>query len=80
MRRAQELIGRPLAVIADLQGPKIRIAANVESRSVIAGDTLVFASDDSAVPGEVGVTFDGLANVAAPGQEILSTTERCGCG
>ena len=25
VRRAQALIGRPLAVIADLQGPKIRI-------------------------------------------------------
>ena len=42
-----------------------------QSRSVIAGDTLVFASGDGAAPGEVGVTFDGLADVAAPGQEIL---------
>ena len=71
VRRAQELIGRPLAVMADLQGPKLRIAANVEPRTVIAGDTLVFASGDGAGPGEVGVTFDGLADVAAPGQEIL---------
>jgi pyruvate kinase len=71
VRRAQELIGRPLAVVADLQGPKLRIAANAEPRSVIAGDTLVFTSGDGAVPGEVGVTFDGLADVAAPGQEIL---------
>jgi pyruvate kinase len=72
VRRAQELIGRPLAVMADLQGPKLRIAANVEPRTVIAGDTLVFASGgDGAGPGEVGVTFDGLADVAAAGQELL---------
>jgi pyruvate kinase len=71
VRRAQELIGRPLAVIADLQGPKLRIAAGVEPRSVIPGDTLVFASSAGGAPGEVAVTFDGLADVAAPGQEIL---------
>src|SRR5205814_3852235 len=71
VRRAQELIGRPLAVIADLQGPKLRIAANAEPRSVSPGDTLVFVSGDGVVPGEVGVTFDGLADVAASGQEIL---------
>ena len=34
--------------MADLQGPKLRIAANVEPRTVIAGDTLVFASGDGA--------------------------------
>ena len=44
VRRAQELIGRPLAVIADLQGPKLRIAAGAQPRSVIAGDMLVFGS------------------------------------
>ena len=71
VRRAQELIGRPLAVIADLQGPKLRIAAGTQPRSVIAGDMLVFGSGDGAAVGELGVTFDGLADVAAPGQEIL---------
>ena len=71
VRRAQELIGRPLAVIADLQGPKLRIAAGAQPRSVIAGDMLVFGSGDGAAVGELGVTFDGLADVAAPGQEIL---------
>ena len=70
VRRAQELIGRPLAIIADLQGPKLRIAADAEPRSVMPGDTLVFAGD-GAKPGEVGVTFDRLAEVAFPGQELL---------
>jgi pyruvate kinase len=71
VRRAQELIGRPLAVIADLQGPKLRIAPDAQPRSVTPGDTLVFASVVGAAPGEVGVTFDGLAEAAFPGQEIL---------
>jgi pyruvate kinase len=70
VRRAQELIGRPLAIIADLQGPKLRIAADAQPRSVMPGDTLVFG-DDGAAPGEVGVTFDRFSAVAFPGQEIL---------
>jgi pyruvate kinase len=71
VRRAQELIGRPLAVIADLQGPKLRIAAGAEPRSVMPGDTLVFVGDGGVAPGEVGVTFDRLSAIAFPGQEIL---------
>jgi len=71
VRRAQELIGRPLAIIADLQGPKLRIALDAEPRSVMPGDTLVFAGGDGTAPGEVGVTFDRLAEVAFPGQELL---------
>ena len=39
VRRAQEVIGRPLAVIADLQGPKIRIGVLPSRRSVSPGDT-----------------------------------------
>ena len=34
VRRAQEVLGRPLAVIADLQGPKIRIGVLAEPRAV----------------------------------------------
>ena len=43
VRRAQALIGRPLAVIADLQGPKIRIGRIGQPRSVNPGDMLVLA-------------------------------------
>ena len=42
VRRAQALIGRPLAVIADLQGPEDPDrAACAEPRSVNPGDMLV---------------------------------------
>ena len=68
VRRAQAVIGRPLAVIADLQGPKIRIGTLAAPRSVAPGDTLVLGDDVAAA---VPVTFPGLADVAAPGAEIL---------
>ena len=44
VRRAQEVVGRPLAVIADLQGPKIRIGVLAEPRAVNTGDRVVLAA------------------------------------
>jgi pyruvate kinase len=71
VRRAQQVIGRPLAVIADLQGPKIRIGALPEPRAVNQGDRLVLSAVDEGVAGDIGVTFPGLASVVQPGAELL---------
>ena len=59
VRRAQALIGRPLAVIADLQGPKIRIGRIRQPRSVNPGDMLVLAAPAAGRPGDLDVTFAG---------------------
>jgi len=71
VRRAQELIGRPLAVIADLQGPKIRVGVIPEPRTVNAGDLLMLSAPAEGAPGDLEVTFPGLSRVVAPGREIL---------
>jgi pyruvate kinase len=71
VRRAQALIGRPLAVIADLQGPKIRIGRIGEPRSVNPGDTLVLTAPGEGAPGDLDVTFAGIADTVAPGREVL---------
>ena len=71
VRRAQALIGRPLAVIADLQGPKIRIGRIGQPRSVNPGDTLVLTAPGQGGPGDLDVTFAGIADTVAPGREIL---------
>ena len=71
VRRAQALIGRPLAVIADLQGPKIRIGRIGEPRSVNPGDTLVLTAPGEGAPGDLDVTFAGIAGTVAPGREVL---------
>jgi pyruvate kinase len=71
VRRAQALIGRPLAVIADLQGPKIRIGRIGEPRSVNPGDTLVLTPPGGGAPGDLDVTFAGIADTVAPGREVL---------
>jgi pyruvate kinase len=71
VRRAQALIGRPLAVIADLQGPKIRIGRIPEPRSVNPGDTLVLTAPGQGAPGDLDVTFAGIAETVASGREVL---------
>jgi pyruvate kinase len=71
VRRAQEVIGRPLAVIADLQGPKIRIGKLAEPRTVGAGETVVLAAEGEDLPGDLALTFPELATVVRPGSELL---------
>jgi pyruvate kinase len=71
VRRAQALIGRPLAVIADLQGPKIRIGRLRQPRSVNPGDMLVLTAPGAGAAGDLDVTYAGFADAVAPGREIL---------
>jgi pyruvate kinase len=69
VRLAQEAVGRPLAVIADLCGPKIRIERLSEPRSVQTGDLLTLAA--KASNGDFGVTFADLHRAVEPGSAIL---------
>jgi pyruvate kinase len=69
VRRAEQAVGRPLAVIADLCGPKIRVGALREPRSVAAGERLTLSGRTAG--GDVEVTFADLHGVVEPGGEIL---------
>jgi pyruvate kinase len=71
VRRAQEMIGRPLAVIADLQGPKIRIGILPAPVTLHAGATMTLAAAGEGVAGDLEVTFPELASVVVPGSELL---------
>jgi pyruvate kinase len=72
VRIAQERLERPIAVLADLCGPKIRVAGLCEPMEVAAGDLLVLTCPELAQPGELGVSFAALlAEVVAPGDEVL---------
>ena len=71
VRRAQDLIGRPLAVIADLQGPKIRIGPMEAPITVQPGDTMMLAPAGAGRLGDFEITFPELPEVVSPGSEIL---------
>src|SRR5436305_14140216 len=63
-RAAAARAGRPLGVLFDLQGPKLRLAADTPPQTVQAGDEIRFAgADRQARPGDVVVDFPGFVHL-----------------
>jgi pyruvate kinase len=70
VRQAQEDVGRPIALIADLQGPKLRIGDIGSPRRLETGDEIVVTGDEAA-PGELPVLPAVIGQVLQPGHEVL---------
>ncbi len=65
---------KPVAVLADLQGPKIRVGRIPDPGMELAvGDPLVFLTDVNAEiePGRVGIDYPTLADEAKVGERVL---------
>jgi len=71
IRAAQDVAGRPLALIADLQGPKIRVGDLEQPVVVRPGDDIVVAGEDAARDGDLPVAPAVLGSVLQPGQDVL---------
>jgi pyruvate kinase len=70
VREAQKRAGRPLALIADLQGPKLRVG-ELESPLVLAvGDELEVTGDEHE-PGALPISPPVLSEVLRPGHDLL---------
>jgi pyruvate kinase len=70
-RAVQAELGRPLALIADLQGPKLRIGELAAPRQLAEGDTIHLASAAEAHDGDLSVFPAAIAAVLAPGQDVM---------
>jgi len=62
---------RPVAILGDLQGPRIRIGVLPDALSIAEGDRLVLTHEDVSVEGEIPVTYDDLAHDVQAGGLIL---------
>jgi pyruvate kinase len=76
VRAAEERAGRPLAVLADLPGPKVRLGSLADGKVRLhAGDEFALRPGASAADAGdehgAGVTYDGLAGDLAGGDRIL---------
>jgi pyruvate kinase len=71
IRAAQTAAGRPLALIADLQGPKIRIGDLAAPVDLQVGETVVVAGEDSARDGDLPVAPEVFGSVLEPGCDVL---------
>ena len=73
VREASEETGKAVAVLVDLQGPKIRLETFAEGPQILeTGDIFTITTED--VPGDkylVGTTFKGLPGDCKPGDRIL---------
>ncbi|GAB7189722.1 pyruvate kinase [Kineococcus sp. NUM-3379] len=80
VRRASEATGRSVAVLADLQGPKIRLGKFTDGPHQLAvGDRITITTED--VPGTrelVSTTYKGLTGDVSAGDRILIDDGRVG--
>ena len=63
--------GRPVAVLGDLQGPRIRIGSLAKPRQFEPGSDVTFCPEDDAADPEVLVTYEALASDVHVGDRIL---------
>jgi len=63
--------GRPIAILGDLQGPRIRIGDLATPRVLEPGGDVVFCPEDSASGSEMPVTYEALAKDVHVGDRIL---------
>ena len=71
VREIEADIGRPIAVIADLQGPKVRLGELPEPVTLARGDEVVVAPQDTARGDELPVSPTAVCEVLQAGHEIL---------
>jgi pyruvate kinase len=60
-----------VALLLDLQGPRIRVGTLVSPLRLVAGQTVTFAPEDEATAGEIPTTYDALAADVRLGARIL---------
>ena len=71
VREAQQAITRPLAIVADLQGPKLRIGELPAPVELEVGETVVVSGADSARVDDLPVAPAVLGSVLKPGSDVL---------
>ena len=71
VRDAQAALRRPLALIADLQGPKLRIGDLSKPIELEVGEQVTVAGEDSAKAGDLTVAPAVLGSVLRPEQDVL---------
>ncbi len=71
VRQAADAAGVPVAVLWDLQGPRIRVGKLPQPRELLPGETVVFAPEEIARGDELPTTYADLATDVRPGSRIL---------
>jgi pyruvate kinase len=71
VRAAAADVGHPIALIADLQGPKLRVGDLSEPVVLRNGETVTVAPEELCSDGELPVAPAVIADVLKPGHDVL---------
>ena len=71
VREAGAELDKPIAVLADLAGPKIRIGQLPEPVTLVEGTDVVVAPEEIASGDELPTTYDALAEDVSAGDRVL---------
>jgi pyruvate kinase len=71
VRSAEADVGHPIALIADLQGPKLRIGELEEPFVLRKGEDVTVCAEDGATNGELPVAPAVIGDVLKPGHDVL---------
>ena len=71
VRQVSLELGRPVAILGDLQGPRIRIGDLSAPRELVPGERVVLVPEHHVGDGEIPITYDDLANDVSTGNRIL---------
>ncbi|HET8656610.1 MAG TPA: pyruvate kinase [Longimicrobiaceae bacterium] len=71
VREVAERLDRPVAILGDLQGPKIRVGVLPEPVVLTPGEVVTFAPEGEHLAGELPTTYPGLAHDLEPGDVVL---------
>ena len=72
VRDVSDELGRPVAILGDLQGPRIRIGNLPDVIDLVDGSDVILVPESvSSREGEIPITYDDLANDVKPGNRIL---------
>ena len=71
VRRLSGELAQPVAILGDLQGPRIRVGDIPGSIAVVAGEDLVLVHEGLEGPGEIPITYDQLSIDVHVGDRIL---------
>jgi pyruvate kinase len=71
VREVQEELNRPLSLIADLQGPKLRVGELDGPVTLSGGEEVIVAGEDACQNGELPVSPSVIGEVLQPGHDVL---------
>src|SRR6266852_4823631 len=71
VREVEAEVGRPIALIGDLQGPKLRIGELAEPVILTRGEQVTICAEDSATDGELPVAPAVIGDVLEAGHDVL---------